>query len=429
MSTTDIANDANDRISAMDAAATAAMTLLNNYMGDLLEIAGLLPSYNTVVDAIYAGTEHKFGEVHVPDFDQIGKSDDALTAAQQAADEMVDLNSGVATLLAEFKAALAAPQAKLEAIRGEVDAFSVPAFDFNEDNFIADIIEEVKEAIKDSLTQGPGESTQTEGGYYRNDATRRAASNQKELNDTMAEFSGRGWRLPSEILGDAAAMISAKQASDQRSADMEIVIQEEALSVENRQKAMEAGVRYDQILLSLHEHKMQRALLAAKTVFKLWQDLVALKFTVLDGLVESQRTGLAAVADGRRIVMADLQENMRKFGEKIDALISEAGGHFDSYHAEGQVFETASRAQGEVSAFGLSENELTLRTLLWNIHNGITTADENLSAFSKIAAIRLLAAQTGADMQTSLAKAVRRSITTVVQLLSGDVETASGTTV
>jgi len=412
----------------MDAAATSAMAQLNNYMATLLALASLKPSYNTVSDAEYQGTTPTFGSVPVPAFDQLSDSDDALNAVEQAAGSAAPLNTGIATLLAEFRAKIEGPQARLDAVSAEAQAITISDLDFSEDNYIAQIIDEVKDAIKDSLTQGPGNSTATESGFYANDAARRNASNQKELDDTLGEFAGRGWRVPAEIMTDSAAAIMAKQAADSLTADREILIQQEALSLENRQKAIAAGVRYDQILLTLFEHKMQRALVVAKTVFKLGQDLASLKFAVLDGLMEGQREGLAVVAESRRIAMEGLRENTRRFGQAIDALISEAGSYLDAYQADAQGYEVAKRTEAEVAAFGLSENKINLETLLWNVHNGLAAADDNLSAFSKIAEIRLGAAKTGVDMQTQLARAARNAITSVVQLLSGDKYASAGTT-
>jgi hypothetical protein len=263
--------------------------------------------------------------------------------------------------------------------------------------------------------------TSTELGYHGNDRARREASNQKEINDVMSEFSGRGFPdFPQYILDDARSYITGKQQIDDEDAEREITIQHYTLVLENQARAIEATSRYHQVLMAWHEAKIDRAFKVANILFKLGQEMANLLLTVLNSQADEQKRNMDIAKDSQAMIIEEFKSNTQRFIQRIDAILSRADGYLNAASAEGQVYAMLARVSGKTFEFDLAENETNIKTLLWNIDNFLKAADENLRSFEQIASIRLRAATAGAEMQLALVAAARNSITTVASLVTGE---------
>lgn len=414
------------KIADINTLVTSAITEANNYMPTIKELATLRAPYTYPADAKYDKTKFDQSEVTVPAFTELQKSDDALEEVRSR--RLGDLRTNAGAVHPELKANLDPVNADFERIWSDLmaEAQNPRTVGFKENDFIADIIKEVQEKLVNALGDQPGASTKTEARYYGNDANRRAAARKKELDDTLNEFASCGFTLPADILADMASFIQTKQGMDETDRARSVIMQQDSLSLENKQLAIDAGLRYDQILLTFFERKMQRAFQIATSVFKVAQDMAALKFYVLTGRMDMQSEYFNLVSENQRLVFSEFDQNTKAFEARMDALISEAGEYLNSFQAEGQVYSIRKKALGDERRFIQSENEVSVETLLWNLQNGIKAFLNNVSAFEATAKMRMEAATKGAALQTGIASAARNSMTTVIDIMSHDKNAVSG---
>ncbi|RJP48700.1 MAG: hypothetical protein C4586_08245 [Anaerolineaceae bacterium] len=422
MSTSDIRVAVDSNLDTLDDSTTTAIDAINAYMPTLNELAAQAAPYFQPGTVSYPGTTPNFSSVEIPAFTQLTDSDTALSSADTAVDQIPSPDAKTNDLLSDMQGKLSDAEARLDSLQIATDEITTPNANdmFDEQSYIADLIASVQSQIQNSLSSAAGSSTAKESFYYTNDRSRRNAANQKEMTDVMAEFSGRGFSLPSDILADAASYIGQRQTMDDADADREIIMQQDALSIDNKQRAIAAGLRYDQILIGYFQSKAIRALSIAKTILKLGQDLAALKLAVIDGRTEMQRANVGMISDGRKISMEEFREKTRAFALKLDAIISVAGGYMDAYQADGYVYGITQRAAAEVPKFDQSENKIKMETLMWNIEQAIRVLPHNLQAFMDIVDVRMGTIKTGTAVQKALASAAKGSVTSVISMLSGE---------
>ncbi len=416
----DIDNSVVASISGVDALVTEAITAANNFMPTIRALAEIKTPYYAPADAKYDKTKFDQSDVTMPEFSELEKSDDAIKEA--GAQNLVSLPTTAGSLYPTLKANLDPINTDLEQVWDDlmVEAQNPTAVSFKEDDVVADIIKEVQDKLITALGDQPGSSTSRESAYYTNDAVRRAVLKQKELDDTLGEFSGGGFNLPADVLADMGSFILAKQGMDEADRARIVILQQSSLSLENKQQAIEAGLRYDQILLTYFDRKMQRAFQIAMALFKVAQDMATLKFYVLTGRMEMQDEYFNLVSENQRLVFTEFEQNAKGFEARMDALVTEAGQYLDSFQAEGQVYGIRQKALGDERRFIQSENEISVETLLWNLQNGIKSFLENVAAFEAAAKMRMDAATAWSKLQTGIASAARNSMSTVIGIMTND---------
>lgn len=414
----DIDSSAASSITAIDSAVTKAISAANDFMPTIRELAKLRAPYSLPADAKYNKTTFDQSEVTTPAFTELENADDAVEEA--AAQNLGDLSTTAGAIHPELKGNLDPVNTDFERIWTDLQAEALKPREvaFKEDDFVADIIKDVQDKLVSALGDQPRSSTARESAYYANDARRRSAARQKELNDTLNEFAGCGFKLPADILADMGSFILTKQGMDEADRARTVILQQSTMSDENKWKAIEGGLRYDQILLMYFDRKMQRAFQIAMALFKVAQDMAALKFYVLTGRMEMQDDYFNLVSENQRLVFSEFEQNAKGFETRMDALIAEAGQYLDSFQAEGQVYGIRQKALGDERRFIQSENEISVETLLWNLQNGIKAFLQNVSAFESTAKMRMEAASAGSSIQMGIASAAKNSMTAVIGIMA-----------
>jgi len=409
-------------IASLNQQSTDALALVSAYMPTIEAIAELMAPYFIPGTAEYTETQFDRSGVVTPAFTELSRADAALQGID--AQTLTDLSAGSASLYPSLKPPIDKANADLEAIWNDIKDISTIAF--NEDDYVADIITEVQERLASALSDPMGSSTAAEAGYYSKDAIRRNAARIKELDDTLGEFAGRGFALPTDVLSDLGAVIMQKQGMDEADRQRAVILQQVALSQDNKTRAIDAGLRYDQILITYFERKMQRAFQLATAGLKVIQDLAEMKFYVLQARLGVQREYFDLISENQRLIFSEFDQNAKGFEERMDALISQAGGYLNAFSTEGHVYDLRERALNENRKFSVSEGEIKMDVLRWNLANALKAFAENTRAFMSMAHIRLNAAKAGSEVQIGVAEAANASVSTIIGVLSSDKTTSSG---
>jgi len=419
---TDIDAAAAEHIASINQQSTDALALVASYMPTIEAISELMAPYFIPGTAEYTETQFDRSGVTTPSFTELSRADDALRGID--AQTLTDLSAGSTSLYPALKPPIDKANADLEAIWNDIKDTSTISFD--EDAYVANIITEVQGKLENALSDPMGSSTATEAAYYSKDAVRRNAARAKDLDDTLGEFAGRGFALPAAVLSDLGSVVLQKQGMDEADRQRTVILQQSALSQDNKTRAIDAGLRYDQILITYFERKMQRAFQMATSGLKVIQDLADMKFYVLRERLGVQQSYFDLISENQRLIFSEFDQNAKGFEARMDALISQASGYLNAFSTEGQVYDLRERALNENRKFSVSEGEVKMDVLRWNLANALKAFAENTRAFMSTAHIRLNAAQTGSSVQIGVAEAANASISTIIGVLSSDKTTSSG---
>ena len=414
-------------ISEVSALTTAALQAIDDFMPTIEALTEQIAPYYAPNSLSYTPTAFDQTGVTVPAFDELGKVDDALQEVN--AKTIDDLSAGSIGLHPELRARIDAVNAEFETIWNDLQAEfqdTAPVVAFKEDDFVAEIIESLQGKLEDALSDTEGNSSASEARYYANDASRRNVARVKEITDTMDEFASRGWNHFSSAQNqDMQAHIIAKQNMDEEDRRRAVIMQQATLSMDNKWKAIDAGLRYDQILISFFDRKMQRAFQLAQSTFKVVQDLAELKFFLVYDRVGMQKEYFDLVEDNQRLIYGEFDQNVKAFEARMDALIAQGGEYANTYVEEGQVYNLRQKAKSEEREFNLSEVEIGLDVLRWNMAKALKAFADNLHAFEATVKMRIDAAAVGSSIQAGIAAAARNSVTTIIGRLSNDKVTKS----
>ena len=412
------------RISEIDQQTTDALALVSAYMPTIEALASLLAPYYTLNAAEYTATQFDQSGISKPKFDELSDTDEALKDI--TAQKLNNLSAGSNNLYPGMKAPIDVANTEFAAIWNSIKDEAGIAF--KEDDFVAEIITDVQSRLISALGDQPGSSTASEALYYSRDAQRRNAARLKEHRDTLNEFKERGFSLPADVLANLGSIILQKQGMDEADRARTVLMQQSTLSLDNKWRAIESGLRYDQILVMYFDRKMQRALQMAVAGLKVIQDLADMKFYVLREYLGVQKEYFNLISEDQRLIFDEFDQNAKAFSARMDTLVSQAGSYLDAYSTEGQVYAIRQRAVNENRKFVQSESEISMDVMRWNLAQALKAFANNIAAFEATAKIRLKAASAGADIQIGIAGAARTSITTIVGLLTNDQHTKSGST-
>jgi hypothetical protein len=423
MSVADINTQTAARIATIDTQTTAAIKAANDIMPDLEDLASQIASYFTPASIEYTETQFDASGVATPTFIELADADASLSAIN--ADGLPDPTAGSGGLSPELSARLSEVQSELSTLWQDVNAVQPTALTFNENDYVADIITSVAVEIASNLDD-PDQATSHAGEYQDNDSVRRQTARTAEIDNTVNEFAGRGFSMSLETLGDMQAFITTKQGMDEAARARTVIIQQAGLSLENKRKAIDAGLRYDQILIAHFDRKQQRALAVAQATLKVLQDLVDLKTSVIGDLAGVQGDLAGLITESQRLVIAEGEQTARAFEARIDALMAKAGGFLDAESAEAQAYVVRMKALNADKSFWIDERGTSVEVLRTNMANTIRAWIDSLHTFEATTKIRLGSASVAAGLQLGLASAAKNSITTVTGLLSGQTASAAG---
>jgi hypothetical protein len=411
------------RIATIDTQTTAAISAANDVMPDLEDLAGQVAGYYTVNPIVYSETPFDRTGVVDPELTALADADAALAAVNDT--DLPGLTADSGSLLPAIRARLTEVQQAFSTLWQDVQA--VPAgLGFNEDDYVADIIAEVTDAVADNLDD-PDQETAHAQGYYDNDAVRRQTARTAEIDQTCGEFAYRGFSQAPETISDMRAFITAKHGMDDAQRRRMVILQQSTLSLENKQKAIAAGLAYDQILIASFERRQQRALAVAQATLRVIQDLADVKAYITGEQIAVQTETASTATENQRVVVAEADQYGRAFEARVDALLAKAGGFLDADSAEAQAYITRMRALNAERTFLVDERGTSVDAMRHNMANTLRAWHDSLAAFEDTIQIRINAASAAANLQLGLATAAKASITSVVGILSGQTALTEGT--
>jgi hypothetical protein len=408
--------EAEAHIARVDQQTIDALALVSEYMPTIEALASLLAPYYTLNAAEYTATKFDQSGISKPTFDELSDTDEALKDI--TAQKLNDLNAGSNGLYPGMKAPIDVANTEFAAIWNAIkDAEGIA---FKEDDFVAEIITDVQTRLISALGDQPGSSTASEALYYSRDAQRRNAARLKEQRDTLDEFASRGFRLPQDVLADLGSAVQQRQGMDEADRARTVIMQQSTLSQDNKTRAIDAGLRYNQILVTYFDRKMQRALLLATSGLKVIQDLADMKFYVLREYLGVQREYFSLISENQRLIFDEFDQNAKAFAARMDTLVAQAGSYLDAYGTDGQVYAIRQRSLNENRKFVQSESEISMDVLRWNLAQALKAFADNIRAFEATAKIRMGSAAAGAGLQIGVVSAAQGSIMTIVGLLAND---------
>jgi len=416
---TDIDAEASARIADIDQQATDALELVAKFMPTIEALAWLRAPYYAPANAKATLTKFDQSGVTKQNFDELSNTDRELQVV--GALRLNPLNAGSKDVYLGLKDNLDTPNSALETIWTDLQTKypdPTPKIAFDESKYVAEIIEGLQDKLASALSDDEGRSTKKEAQYYANDSASRYAARRRERDDTLNEFSGRGFPFPADVQADMASYVQSRQNDYDQ--ERQAAIQRSALSVENKAQAIASGLRYDQILVSYFERKAARAFQVASAGLKFMQDLADIQFYVLQNRLSGQKEYFDLIGQNQRVIFDEFDQNAKGFSERLDALVQQSGGYLGAYSIEGDVFGIRKRALNENHKFSLSEAEINMDTLRWNLANALKAFTDNLQAFESTARIRLGAARSGAEVQIGIAESAKNSIMSVIGQLTND---------
>lgn len=422
-----------ERISQADSIVTQAISAASEFAEVFVDLSGVQAPLYVAGQADYAPAASIPGGLP-------GEPDAALQSAADAALAKIDsavndldqnITPEVDGALADMESEIGDITAKLAVLSAMADNIVIPSandFMFSEEDFRTDndLDALLKSIIETEIRRGgEGYSEAAEDAAYEKDGERREIARQEAIDAALDEQATRGFSMPQGFHLEAVTVINEKFRLDDRTRSKDIMIAQSKLSLDNKWRAIDAGISYNQIVIAFYDAMAQRALDAALAVSRIALD--AIKYRVAAALkqVELAKAEIGAVADGRRADIERYAAGIQLLSGKINGLLSQAKGYISAYRTDGQIFGSGIEAAARQSRAAQGENLLALETQQANIITGISAAKNALRSYLETAALRLGAAQASAQMQKANAMGALESLDTVVQLFkSGEITTS-----
>lgn len=343
------------------------------------------------------------------DFDQ--EVDPRITSALQACQAEIQAVSNKIAVLSGYADAVVIPSA---------NDFAYAEGDFNTGN---DIDAELKAIITSEIAKGgEGFSDTVEDAQYTFDQDRRDIAREEAVDDALIAQCGRSLGgLPQGFHVKAVDRINSEYRQADRTRSRDIMIGQTKLSAENKWRAVNSGIDYNQIKISLADTQASRALDAATKIFSLTLD--ALKFRVQAAAKQTGlgKTAASAIADGKQSDIDAYTATLARVGRAVDGLLAKARGYIGVFRADGQIF--ASELETAIRETRLSQSKAGMDTeqQFATIEIGMSAARNALQSSVESARIQLKANSGLAQIQAKNAKGAIQALDTVIQLFkSGD---------
>jgi len=406
-------------ISDLEARTTAAISLANAVAQDLREIAPLVPPYDTVNKVTYNSTAFDTSSITTPKFTEIESAKTELNSISGNVDSLSDASGSINPSL---KVRLDAVNVAFETLYADALAESQRQQDsplpFSEDDYVADIIASVETRLTENLNGTNSGSSRQETTYYDRHSVRAITARSTELSNTLSEFSGRGFPQSSDSLADMQSHILARQAMSETDRGRMVTIQTETLSLENRKRAIAAGLRYDQILLTFFERRQQRAFQVAAAAFKAVKDMADLLFSITGEQYAMQPEYIAMTAENQKLYMSSLSQKLKAIETVVDALITKGEGFISAYITESDTYADRKKSLNTEKIFNLSEREIDFEVAKTNLDNSIRVFANNLSAFGDMTDVKIGAFSSASKLLKTIASAATNNMTTVLGMIS-----------
>lgn len=428
--------DVTTRITTADQVATDAITAVLDISEIFEDINAIRPPVtvpSTTSTSIPVVTLNDDPEV--PDETRV---DSAVSVLGKAADEVEDINDIkkiVDDAVDVFDDTVAEVQARIPQITALAANIIIPQetdFAFTEGNYQTDntLDATLKAIIETEIAKGgEGYSEETETAMYEMQAELKELARQEAIDDTLDSASGTGFSMPQGHHIEAVRKINEQFRLDDEKASQDAMLLQSKLSVENKWVALNAGISYNQIILTYFDTKAQRALDAAISVLSLKISGTKYQADAVRQELEVNKSANKARLDQVRMKIEKYTANLMKYGKQMDGLIALAKGYIDQYRAKAQVYGASVSAAADKSQFDQAENKLSLENQKENIRKGIATSQETLKAFIAASDLKLGSATSGAKIQQAIAMAALDSIGTVVNRLKSADKTSSDTAV
>ena len=368
-----------------------------------------------------------------PDETRIASAEDALSGMANEIAVIDDLKSQIDRAFLAFDSTFSEVQARIPAIMALSEQIVIPqsanlAFeegDFREGN---DLDAVLKSIIEDEIQKGgDGYSDTAEAAMRDMGSEMQELDRQAEIDDALDNASGTGFPMPQGHHYEAVRKINEKYRliTDKQSGDA--MLMQTKISLDNKWRALNAGITYNQIMLAYFDAKAQRALDAAIAVLNL--EFVAIKYRtdMAKQVMESGKSLNAAELDRIKIFIERYGVELIKYRKQIEGLMALAKGYTDQYRVKGQIYGAEVSAAAEKSALDQAENKFALENQKMNILAFIASAEEALRAFISTAELKLGAADSGAKMQKSIAMSSLDSLGTIVNRIKTGELNISGT--
>ncbi|RJP48699.1 MAG: hypothetical protein C4586_08240 [Anaerolineaceae bacterium] len=409
------------RINLAESIATDADNALTDLAEQFADVSNMHPGVFNPANIEYAEASPAIETPGLPDVGRIasavaefGKIDGVVSDLEE---DEVDLDRN----LTAFDSALNNVQTKLATLKSLSDAVVIPQEsdwtfvegDYQTDNALDQILKNIIES--EIAKGGEGYSDSAEEALYEKGQARREFERQRAIDAGFAAQSGRGFTMPQGHHMDVVLSVNEKYRLDDFGLSKDIMIAQSKLSLENKYRALDAGISYNQLIIAYYDSKAQRALEAVMSVTSL--DIEAIKYRLRSALqqLDTGKADVAALVDRRRTLIDRYTSVLLKLGKKIEGFIAKSNGYIQTYRTDGHVFGTGIELAAEESKLMQAEGLLSLEAQKANVLNFIESADTNLKAYIGASKINLEAKSAVASIKTAKAVAALDSLGTVIQ--------------
>jgi len=344
----------------------------------------------------------------------------ALASMPTEIAELSALKAQIDNSLSVFNGTFAEVQARLPQILALAETIVLPTasdFQFTEEDYrTGNTLDATLKSIIESEIQkgGEGYSDEAETAAYEQEAERVEAVRQEAIDEVLAGASGSGFSMPQGHHIEAVRKINEKFRLDAEKKSGEVMSSQVKLSLENKWRALNAGISYNQIILAYFDTKAQRALDAAISLLSLGLFAIKYRTDMAKQALETGKAANKATMDKVRILIELYSIELLKYKKQADGLITMAKGYVEQYRVKGQTYGSSVFAAYDKSMLDQAENKLALENEKLNIIGFITSAEEALNNFVAASELKLGAATNGANMQKVIAMTTLASLGSVV---------------
>ena len=367
----------------------------------------------------------------------VAPGDARVDAAASALGSMPNEIAGLSVLKAQIDSALsvfngtfAEVQARLPQLLALAETIVLPSvsdFQFTEGDYrTGNTLDATLKSIIATEIQkgGEGYSDEAETAAYEQEAERVEALRQENIDEALAGAAGFGFSMPQGHHIEAVRKINEKFRLDAEKKSGDVMSSQVKISLENKWRALNAGISYNQIMLAYFDTKAQRALEAAISLLSLGLFAIKYRTDMAKQMLETGKAANKATMDKVRIIIELYSIELLKYKKQTDGLITMAKGYVEQYRVKGQTYGSSVAAAFDKSMLDQAENKLALENDKLNIIGFITSAEETLNAFVAASELKLGAATNGANMQKAIAMTTLASLGSVVNRIQS-VEKAS----
>lgn len=423
-----IENDVTARIAFVDNIATSAIGSAKDLDSVFSDLTALRPTTFSPAQAIYTPGEPTLVDSPArPDDARIALAETELGKVSPEISAIDAKKAEVDQYFTAFDSTLAEVRARLPLLMALADGIVSPAendLSFTEGDYQADnqLDATLKSIIRSEIAKdGEGYSDATETAIYNTESERTELARQTEIDTARESQCGRGFSMPQGFLMEAVHQINEKYRLIDEKKSKDTMLLQTKLSLDNKWKALNAGITYNQIILAYVDTKAQRALEVALAVLNLKMNAIKFRTDMARQRLAAVKAGNQSIIDGIKIAIERYGFDIMKYRKNIDSLIVMAKGYIEQYKTKGYVYGIEVAEAAEKSKLRQGEAALSLAVQKSNIMRSMTVSEEALRAYLATAGIKLNAAGNGADVQRAIVVATLNSLSTIInRLKSGE---------